>query len=191
MILNEPGSVMSIWQVLINRKWWCICPQDKGVTLYPMKYTLKRKGRHFDDFFISGYTGGCLEENLQCSQWWKVISMMTFPFQCTQGWGLLEVCLVWVILTPVVLKTEYSGKNDPMFQRLVWRVLYSARIQWLLISDLWISFIIPPASTKLQGGYTGFTLSVFPSVDRIFNNAHWIHFIFAHLIKQLQMVCRV
>ena len=27
--------------------------------------------------------------------------------------------------------------------------------------------IIPPASTKLKGGYTGFTLSVRPSVDRI------------------------
>ena len=56
--------------------------------------------------------------------------------------------------------------------------------------------IIPPASTKLKGGYTGITLSVCPSVDRIvslciFNNTHWIHFIFAHLIKQLQKVCRV
>ena len=27
--------------------------------------------------------------------------------------------------------------------------------------------IIPPASTKLKGGYTGFTLPVCPSVDRI------------------------
>ena len=63
--------------------------------------------------------------------------------------------------------------------------------------------IIPPASTKLIGGYTGITLSVYPSVRPsvrlwtescplcIFTNAHWIHFIFAHLIKQLQKVCRV
>ena len=29
------------------------------------------------------------------------------------------------------------------------------------------TLIIPPASTKLKGGYTGFTLSVCPSVDRI------------------------
>ena len=28
-------------------------------------------------------------------------------------------------------------------------------------------FVIPPASTKLKGGYTGITLSVCPSVDRI------------------------
>ena len=30
-----------------------------------------------------------------------------------------------------------------------------------------VSSIIPPASTKLKGGYTGITLSVCPSVDRI------------------------
>ena len=59
--------------------------------------------------------------------------------------------------------------------------------------------IIPPASTKLKGGYTGITLSVCPSVRLwtescllcIFNNTHRIHFIFAHLIKQLQKVCLV
>ena len=59
--------------------------------------------------------------------------------------------------------------------------------------------IMPPASTKLKGGYTGITLSVCPSVRLwtesfplcIFNNTHGIHFIFAHLIKQLQKVCQV
>ena len=58
---------------------------------------------------------------------------------------------------------------------------------------------IPPASTKLIGGYTGITLSVCPSVRLwtescplcIFNNTQRIHFIFAHLIKQLKKVCRV
>ena len=33
--------------------------------------------------------------------------------------------------------------------------------------SFWLEFIIPPASTKLIGGYTGITLSVCPSVDRI------------------------
>ena len=36
---------------------------------------------------------------------------------------------------------------------------------WMALS--WMKIIIPPASTKLKGGYTGFTLSVCPSVDRI------------------------
>ena len=60
-------------------------------------------------------------------------------------------------------------------------------------------FYYTPTSTKLKGGYTGFTLSICPSVPLwtesyplcIFNNTHRIHFIFAHLIKQLQKVCRV
>ena len=53
-----------------------------------------------------------------------------------------------------------------------------------------------PCSTQLKG-YTGFTLSVCPSVRLwtescllcIFHNTSWIHFIFTHLIKQLQKVC--
>ena len=64
--------------------------------------------------------------------------------------------------------------------------------------------IIPPASTKLKGGILvspcpSVRLSVRPSVRLwtescplcIFKNTHRIHFIFAHLIKQLQKVCRV
>ena len=38
-----------------------------------------------------------------------------------------------------------------------------------LSTAMWVimRMIIPPASTKLKGGYTGFTLSVCPSMDRI------------------------
>ena len=59
-------------------------------------------------------------------------------------------------------------------------------------------FVIPTASTKLKGGYTGITLSVCLSVclsivgqNRVgsVSSTHWIHFIFAHLIKQLNKVC--
>ena len=76
-----------------------------------------------------------------------------------------------------------------------------SRGQWLI--SIWKLIIIPPASTKLKGGYTGFTSSVRPSVCPsvhlwtkpcplcIVHNTSRIHFIFAHLIKQLQKVCRV
>ena len=50
---------------------------------------------------------------------------------------------------------------------------------------------------KVERGYTGFTLSVCTSVRlwtesralSIFNNTCLIHFVFTHLIKQLQKVC--
>ena len=59
--------------------------------------------------------------------------------------------------------------------------------------------IIPPAQQSCWGGYIGFTPSVRLSVrpSRIpcplcsFYSSGWIHFIFIHLIKQLQKVCRV
>ena len=53
-------------------------------------------------------------------------------------------------------------------------------------------------TTKLLGGYIGFTPSVCPSrvrpASRPICSAYssgWIHFIFTHLIMQLQKVCRV
>ena len=78
---------------------------------------------------------------------------------------------------------------------------------WVKLHQILWSFwsLYPFASTKLKGGYTGFTLSVrlsvcpsvHPSVRLwtescppcIFDNTRRIHFIFAHLIKQ--KVCRV
>ena len=86
--------------------------------------------------------------------------------------------------------------------------LFYFYIMWLILNQACLcgrprpqsrDIVIPPASTKLIGGYTGITLSVCPSVRLwtescplcIFNNTHRIHFIFAHLIKQLQKVCRV
>ena len=56
-----------------------------------------------------------------------------------------------------------------------------------------------PRTTKLLGGYIGFTPSVRLSVrpSRIpcplcsFYSSGWIHFIFMHLIRQLQKVCRM
>ena len=63
-------------------------------------------------------------------------------------------------------------------------------------SHVWVvsHVIIPPASTKLKAGYTGFTLSVCPSVcpsvDKIVSALHLPQyypdpFIFTHLINQL------
>ena len=52
-----------------------------------------------------------------------------------------------------------------------------------------------PASTKLKGGYTSFTLSVRLWTEKcplcVFNNTRWIHYIFVHLIKQLLKVCHM
>ena len=56
-----------------------------------------------------------------------------------------------------------------------------------------------PRTTKLLGGYIGFTPSVCPSVCLSCilcplcsaYSSGWIHFIFIHLIEQLQEVCRM
>ena len=92
-------------------------------------------------------------------------------------------CIVWVLLPSVVLGCAHLTAIS------------------LCMLKFLFCIIIPPASTKLKGGYTGFTLSVRLSICLsvrlwtescslcIFNNTHRIHFIFAHIIKQLQKVC--
>ena len=49
-------------------------------------------------------------------------------------------------------------------QAIIWTNVDT--VYWRIYAGLH-EFIIPPASTKLKGGYTGFTLSVCPSVDRM------------------------
>ena len=63
--------------------------------------------------------------------------------------------------------------------------------------QLYDSFHYTPCTTKLLGGYIGFTLSVHLSFcpSRILlcsaYSSGWIHVIFIHLINQLQKVCLV
>ena len=45
--------------------------------------SLKWKCLHFDEIFITGYTGSCQNDNFQCSQWWKFHqNINTFIIQC-------------------------------------------------------------------------------------------------------------
>ena len=72
---------------------------------------------------------------------------------------------------------------------------------FLIMNDLYwkMRYLGSPARVyEVEWGYTGFTLSIGLSVCRsicgqngIFYNTCPIHFIFTHLIKQIQKVCRM
>ena len=79
---------------------------------------------------------------------------------------------------------------------------YVARMQFLVAQQyMAMDFLYPPLQRSWKGVYWYHLvrLSICPSVRLwtescplcIFNNTHRIHFIFAHLIKQLQKVCHV
>ena len=60
------------------------------------------------------------------------------------------------------------------------------------MDNIWL--IIIPRFNEVERGYTGFTLSACPSVDKIvsalyLHNTRRIHFILTHVIKQIQL-CR-
>ena len=66
-----------------------------------VRYSLKRKWRHFDGILITGCTGSCHFDNFQCSQWWKFhqnedISVSVFNRLTLLAWlecsrGLVEI----------------------------------------------------------------------------------------------------
>ena len=64
---------------------------------------------------------------------------------------------------------EYHARIShiiPLFvTKIILRLRFHCKCRPSNLSE--ISIFIPPASTKLIGGYTGITLSVCPSVDRI------------------------
>ena len=85
---------------------------------------------------------------------------------------------------------QYSASDKTYWLRLE---LYVDRLHEVHYCSL---FVIHPTSTKLKGGYAGFTLSVCPSVDRVLSalylQQYWLDSSdFAHLIKQFQKVCWV
>ena len=90
-----------------------------------------------------------------------------------------------------------GGPCQGVFGRQQKKIGFSSNFATVVKRDSPSLIIIPPASTKLKGRYTGFTLSVCLPLRLwtescplcIFNNTHHIHIILVHLIKQLQKVC--
>ena len=52
------------------------------------RHALKRKRRHFDEFFTISCTGSCQNDNFQCCQWWKFRQNddKIYNFQCSPWW---------------------------------------------------------------------------------------------------------
>ena len=83
------------------------------------------------------------------------------------------------ILFPLLLSLWLIEQFPPIFIRLFKKCTYyamamSVHVSLQLMTSCCMNFafiiqwiFIPPTSTKLKGGYAGFTLSVCPSVDRI------------------------
>ena len=103
-------------------------------------------------------------------------------------------------------KMKYMHNSLHVLQMLsdAFGLTHCSWVTHICISKLTI--IIPPTQRswrlytlliEVEGGYTGFTLCVSPSVHLctelcplcIFYNTCWIHFIFTRLIMQLQQVC--
>ena len=94
---------------------------------------------------------------------WKISSAKWRPF-CL-GLNELTQCqlhhvhwVMWVWWCKKTLAVQSSIRDQP-------EIMLSIPILFSAVARLWLAtIIIPPASTKLKGGYTAFTLSVCPSV---------------------------
>ena len=70
-------GLVSVWTTLLTMKAVCgdirACHRDIRVVRYNSLagVTLKRKCRHFDEIFVTGCTGRCHFDNVQCCPWLK------------------------------------------------------------------------------------------------------------------------
>ena len=115
-----------------------------------------------------------------------------FSWQCIRGMGRSLSCSS--------LSCDIPRNEKGKFWHMEIIQLPSGGYPWLLCSQPFLVFYTP-RSTKLNGVYWYHLVrpSLRPSLRLwtescplcIFYNIHRIHFIFTHLIKQLQKVCRV
>ena len=99
-----------------------------------------------------------------------------YSLRCTSTTGyliftiaLMNLCMSNLLAKLLMKKTKYLANRNfeispPFIDCLIFGLVkFGSILQWYEIKLI----NIPPASTKLIGGYTGITLSVCPSVDRI------------------------
>ena len=61
----------TIFQVPVKQLWRVWWKDNKALLWTDGITTTKRKSRHVDEMFITGYTGSCHFDNFQCSHWLK------------------------------------------------------------------------------------------------------------------------
>ena len=151
------------------------------------------------DVINQGYIA-CSTNNYTTVIWYHICAVCNVCGLRSSWFESTGVCILHLLVAPPCRNWWCSNKNScKSFVPVCKKDTRHKESQLILEPPNCVIIIIPPASTKLKGGYTGITLSVCPSVRLwtescplcIFNNTHRIHFIFAHLIKQLQKVCRV
>ena len=122
--------------------------------------------------------------------WWTAFSFVLFKRLKILAWNILTGCKTqwssscWdknnqMCGTSQLVNNRWNTKNlhciyHLMFVSRVWptlqimiNTLRPRQNDCLFADDIFKHIFIPPASTKLKGGYTGITLSVCPSVDKI------------------------
>ena len=108
------------------------------------------------------------------------------------GWTNDDILSIWLWGTHF---------NDILFE--IQKFTFKSIVFWWKLTMVNDKELIIPPLNEVEGGYTGFTLSAFPSVCLfirlwteccplcIFHNTIRVHFIFRHLINQLQKVCHL
>ena len=94
-------------------------PHSKLALLNSRTILLIQKCRHFDEIFITGYTGSCLFDNFQCNQWWKlhqnediIVSVMnTKSTVLTTYQHLLIMALYFLFRHPVTPKSKIAVRS--------------------------------------------------------------------------------
>ena len=107
--------------------------------------------------------------NVHQGDWWYT-PLLVFP-QVLVGVASRKMSSTWstFLRAWICPRWRHIGNRSVQVHFKNWSRDKMAAILQTAFSDSfsWMKIVIPPASTKLKGGYTGITLSVCLSVDRI------------------------
>ena len=122
-----------------------------------------QNGRHLaDDMFQCVF----LNKNIWMS---NEISLKYVPWGLIDNISALVQIMAWrrpgVRPLSELMLTQFTNTYMQHQREISLNSLFGSCYTEIVVS--WWQLFIPPTSTKLKGGYTGFTLSVCPSVDRI------------------------
>ena len=165
--------------------WWPVNSPHKGPVMWKMF--------SFDDIIMKYYSAECssIEQTDTWIDLWMYLPMMMWCCMATGN----QLSLVIIPSASTKLKGGYTGftlsvcpslyeedKNYPIWRRQERRSKYAVQLaSWQLRSNSPKTSVCP--SVRLWTESCPFCIFV--------NNTYRIHFIFAHLIKQLKKVCRV
>ena len=125
--------------------------------------TLKPKGRHIDNLFVTGCTGGCQKDTIGCNQWREGCQYDDLLVSVDRGRGLFSLLIervnrvwpveirveTWKCISTAIVAYEYVEYNEDWLVVVTWSKFFSLFVAFPIQPHAWRQ--TDTKSTKISG----------------------------------------